>query len=491
MSHEKSHSEIVKERIEKIKQMCAEGTEPYGKRFLPIESIQSVRDNFEENKKVTIAGRFMTIRSHGKSAFADVKDETARIQVYFRKDVIGEKEYGLFKKLDLGDIVGLEGECFKSKTGEMTIKVTRFELLSKIVEILPEKWHGLKDIELRHRRRYLDLIANDEVRDVFKKRSTVIRRIREMLDSRGFMEVETPMMQTLPGGAKAEPFKTHHNTLHMDLFLRIAPELYLKRLLIGGFEKVYEINRNFRNEGLSPKHNPEFTMMEIYQAYADYTDMMKMTEEVISELVKEVTGGGDILTYGEKQISFKRPWKQISFYGSLKEKTGVDWEKCDIRKEAKRLGVRMESHFNDADIINEVFGEKVEPELSDPTFVVDYPLFMSPLAKQKKGNPNLVDRFELFISSMEIANAFSELNDPFEQRKRFEEQVKKLGEKEIDEDFCTALTYGMPPAGGLGIGIDRLVMILTNSQSIREVILFPHLRPETQSHEPVKETSEQ
>ncbi len=384
----------------------------------------------------------------------------------------------------MGDIIGVEGECFTSKMGEMSVQVLRFQLLSKIVEVLPEKWHGLKDVELRHRRRYVDLIANDETRQVFKKRSQIIRRIREMLDGKGFMEVETPMMQSLAGGAKAEPFVTHHNTLHMDLFLRVAPELYLKRLLVGGFEKVYEINRNFRNEGISVKHNPEFTMMELYWAYANYEDMMALTEEIVTELVKELTGGSTTLPYGDKQLNFKRPWKRITFYGSLKEKTGVDWEKCDLKAEAKKLGIRLEPHFKDADILNEVFAEKVEKGLVDPTFVIDYPLFMSPLAKEKPGYPDLVDRFELFISNMELANAYSELNDPFEQRKRFEAQAASPGDKNIDEDFVRALEYGMPPAGGLGIGIDRLVMLLTNSQSIREVILFPQLRPEANTVDP-------
>jgi len=481
MTVEKSNSEIVKERIEKIEGMRASGIHLYGARFLPTEPIQGVRDQFEEGKKVRLAGRLMTIRSHGKSAFADLKDETSKIQLYFKKDIVGEAKYDLFKKMDLGDVVGAEGELFKSKTGELSVKVNSFELLSKIVDILPEKWHGLKDIEIKHRKRYLDLITSDETREVFRKRSLIIRRMREMLDAKGFMEVETPMMQPLAGGAKAEPFKTHHNTLHMDLFLRIAPELYLKRLLVGGFEKVYEINRNFRNEGISIKHNPEFTMMELYQAYADYTDMMEITEELVSGLVREVAGGKDEITYGEKTLSFKRPWKRITFFGSLKEKTGIDWQTCDVKKEAKRLGIRMESHFNEADILNEVFGEKVEQELVDPTFVMDYPLFMSPLAKQKEGAPHLVNRFELFISNMEIANAYSELNDPFEQRERFEKQAKELGSDERDEEFCQALQCAMPPAGGLGIGVDRLVMLLTNSHSIRDVILFPHLRPVSQT----------
>jgi len=476
-------SDLQAERLHKIDELKKQGVNLYGERFLPIEPIRGVRENFKEGNKVRIAGRLMSIRSHGKSAFSDLKDETARIQLYFKKDLVGESAYSLFSKLDIGDILGIEGELFTSKTGEMSVKVTLFKLLSKIVEFMPEKWHGLKDVELRSRMRYVDLIVNDQTREIFKKRSLIIRRFREMLDAKGFMEVETPMMQPIPGGAKAEPFMTHHNTLHMDLFLRIAPELYLKRLLVGGFEKVYEINRNFRNEGISHKHNPEFTMMELYWAYADYNDMMALTEEIITKLVHEITGGSDSLTYGDKKLSFKRPWRRITFFGALKEKTGIDWKSCHIREEAKKIGIHMEPHYNDADILNEAFGEKVESELIDPTFVLDYPVFMTPLAKRKEEDPKLVYRFELFISRLELANAYSELNDYFEQRQRLMDQSDELGGKDIDEDFCRALSYGMPPAGGLGIGMDRLIMLLTNSHSIRDVILFPQLRPESPQEE--------
>jgi len=465
------------ERLVKAQDFDQQGIYPYGSRYPDTESITSIRDRFKEGESAVLAGRIMIIRSHGKSAFADIQDQTGRIQLYFKKDIIGEESYDVFKKCDMGDIFGIKGELFKSRTGELSVKVAEFTLLSKILSTLPEKWHGLKDVELRSRRRYLDLIANESAREVFKKRSVIIRRMREMLDAKGFMEVETPMMQPMAGGAKAEPFVTHHNTLHMDLFLRIAPELYLKRLLVGGFEKVYEINRSFRNEGISIKHNPEFTMMELYQAYADYNDMMNITEELISTLVKEVSGK-DTVPYGEREINFKGPWKRISFYGALQEKTGVDWQKCDMRVEAKKLNIRLQDDLKETDILNEVFGEVVEKDLIDPTFVIDYPLFMSPLAKQKADSPDLVDRFELFINGMEVANAYSELNDPEEQRKRFKAQAEELGNNEIDDDYCLALSYGMPPAGGLGIGIDRLVMLLTNSHSIRDVILFPQLRPE-------------
>ncbi len=477
-------NEVLKERLEKIKGFRENKVELYGGRFLPVDAVESVLNQFEEGKKVRLAGRLMAVRSHGKSSFGDLKDQSGRIQIYFKKDVVGDDNYELFQKLDLGDIIGVEGSLFTSKTGEKSLKVESFKLLSKIVQILPEKWHGLKDVEIRYRKRYLDLIANEEVRKNFKIRSGIIRSIRQFLDQRGFMEVETPMMQTIPGGAKAEPFKTHHRALHLDLFLRVAPELYLKRLLVGGFEKVYEINRNFRNEGISIKHNPEFTMLELYQSYADMNDVLEITEEMISSLVKEIHKK-DTIQYGDKELNFSRPWKRISFYDALKEKTGVDWRSAkNIRTEAEKLKVKLEPEYDDVDILNEVFDEYVEPTLVSPTFVVDYPLIMSPLAKRKPGADDLVDRFELFIANMEIANAFSELNDPEEQRARFLKQKEALGEqKKIDEDFLTALEYGMPPAGGLGIGIDRLVMLLTNQHSIRDVILFPHLKPEISAEE--------
>jgi len=477
-------NEILKERLEKIKSFREKNLEIYGGRFLPKLSISEILEHFEEGKKVRIAGRLMAIRSHGKSSFGDLKDQTGRVQVYLKLDAVGEENYQLFQKLDLGDVLGVEGALFTSKTGEKSVKVESFKLLSKIVQILPEKWHGLKDVEIRYRRRYLDLIVNDEVRQTFKMRSDIIRSTRHFLDNKGFMEVETPMMQQIPGGAKAEPFKTHHRALHLDLFLRVAPELYLKRLLVGGFEKVYEINRNFRNEGISVKHNPEFTMLELYQSYADLSDMMDITEEMMTHLVKEIREKESI-PYGDGELNFARPWKRIGFYDALREKTGVDWRSCNnLRKEAERLKVKLESNYDDVDILNEVFDEFVEPELVNPTFVVDYPLIMSPLAKRKPGTTDLVERFELFVAHMELANAFSELNDPEDQRNRFLRQKEMLGEhKQLDEDFLLALEYGMPPAGGLGIGIDRLVMLLTNQHSIRDVILFPQLKPEVQLEE--------
>ena len=465
-------------------------TSDYGHRFLPKDSLAEIRANFQEGRKVRVAGRLMTRRDMGKSAFADLKDEGARMQIYAKKDILGEENYKIFTGLSLGDILGLEGELFKSKTGEPTIKIEKFEILSKIVRTLPEKWHGLKDVETRYRHRYVDLISNDEVRATFKTRSRIIREVRAFLDQRDFMEVETPMMQPLAGGARAKPFVTHHHTLHTDLFLRVAPELYLKRLLVGGFEKVYEINRNFRNEGISVRHNPEFTMMELYQAYADYEDMMNVTEELTHHLVT-LLYGKDEIPYGDKTLNFKRPWKRISFYGALQEATGMDFRKVNVRDAAKQLHVEFDKDMEDIDVLNEIFGEKVEKDFWDPVFVIDYPTVMTPLAKAKADDPELVYRFELFIAKMEIANAFSELNDPVIQRQRLMEQKELIGvSKEVDEDFLMALEYGMPPAGGLGIGIDRLVMLLTNQASIRDVILFPQLKHEKKTVEQAEAETE-
>jgi lysyl-tRNA synthetase class 2 len=458
----------------------------YGHRFLPKDSLGEILASFQEGRKVRVAGRLMTRRDMGKSAFADLKDEEGRMQIYAKKDLLGEESYEFFKSLSLGDIVGVEGELFKSKTGEPTIKVEKFERLSKIVRTLPEKWHGLKDVETRYRHRYVDLIANDEVRVTFKARSRIVREIRAFLDQKGFMEVETPMMQPLAGGARAKPFVTHHHTLHADLFLRVAPELYLKRLLVGGFEKVYEINRNFRNEGISVRHNPEFTMLELYQAYADYEDMMAITEEMVHHLAVMLYGKDEI-AWGDRTLHFKTPWKRVSFYGALQEATGIDFRKTSAREAAKKFHIEVTKDMEDIDILNEIFGEKVEKDLWDPTFVVDYPTIMTPLAKAKAEDPELVYRFELFVAKMEIANAFSELNDPAVQRERLTAQKELIGEhKEIDEDFLMALEYGMPPAGGLGIGIDRLVMLLTNQASIRDVILFPQLKPEKKAGENIE-----
>ena len=462
----------------------------YGQRFLPKQAIVDIRAAFEVGKKVIIAGRLMTIRQMGKSIFADLKDQDGRVQLYAKQDAMGDEAFNHFKNLKMGDIVGVEGELFNSKTGEMTVKIEKFQRLSSIVRPMPEKWHGLKDVETRYRQRYVDLIVNDDVRQVFKTRSLVMREIRKFLDAQGFMEVETPMMQPLAGGARARPFVTHHNTLETDLYMRVAPELYLKRLLVGGFEKVYEINRNFRNEGISVRHNPEFTMMELYQAYADYHDMMEITESLVHHLVMMIHGKDEI-AFGDKVLSFKRPWKRISFYGAIQEATGIDLRKTPAKEAAKKLNLKLDPEMEEVDVLDEIFSETVEKDLIHPTFIIDYPTAMSPLAKAQTEDPALVYRFELFISKMEIANAFSELNDPFVQRERLESQRDVIGEnKEIDEDFLAALEYAMPPAGGLGIGIDRLVMLLTNQESIREVILFPLLRQEKNKPETISTSTE-
>ena len=478
-----SSSELLKERLEKIEALRKKGVRLYGSKFPVSHSIQNLIDSFEEGKEVAIAGRLMAKRAHGKSTFADLKDETGKIQIYLKFDVVGEEAYNLFNALDLGDILGVHGTLFVSRMGEKTVRVEKFELLSKIVQVLPEKWHGLRDVELRYRHRYVDLIVNDEVRETFKKRSLIIRAIRQFMDARGFMEVETPMMQPIPGGARAKPFVTHHNTLHTDLYLRVAPELYLKRLLVGGFEKVYEINRNFRNEGISIKHNPEFTMMEIYQAYADYEDMMKLTEELISKLAVGI-GGGEEIPYGDSKLNFKRPWKRISFYDALREKSKMNWRKGNIRELAKKAGIPVEKDSEEVDLLNEAFDQFVQPDLIDPTFVIDFPTVTTPLAKRKEDDPELCYRFEMYAAHMELANAFSELNDAFEQRQRLQEQQEVITQgKVVDQDFLLAMEYAMPPAGGIGIGIDRLVMLLTNSASIRDVILFPQLKPEKEREE--------
>ncbi len=471
-------SEVLKERLDKIKKLKEEGVALYPNHFLSDERICRLLESFEENKPVRVAGRMMARRMHGKSSFCDLRDETGKIQIYVKADVVGKEAFDLFGLLDIGDILGIEGTLFTTHKGEKTIKVEQFCLLSKIVRILPEKWHGLKDVETRYRQRYVDLIVNEEARRVFQTRSRVMREIRGFLDEKGFLEVETPMMQPIPGGARAKPFITHHEALHADLFLRVAPELYLKRLLVGGFSKVYEINRNFRNEGLSTKHNPEFTMMELYQAYADYEVMMNLTEDLIVTLAEKINGQTSA-AFGEMAIDFKRPWRRVAFYDILNEKSGMDWRKGPLRELAKKSGIPLEHYTEDVDILNEAFDRFVQPDLVNPTFVTDYPALTTPLARRKESDSSLVDRFELFIGKMEVANAFSELNDPFEQRQRLTDQKEVIGtSKAVDEDFLTALEYGMPPAGGLGIGIDRLVMLLTGSLSIREVILFPQLKPE-------------
>ncbi|MEW6771176.1 MAG: lysine--tRNA ligase [Bacillota bacterium] len=479
--------ELLLVRRSKLRELREKGVEPYGGRYERTHTALEIHTGFTdlEGKEVSIAGRLMAKRGHGKAAFGDLQDFSGRIQIHLRQDEVGPDTYQFFrKKLDIGDILGVRGTVFRTKTGEITVGVKALTLLAKSLRPLPEKWHGLKDVELRLRQRYLDLIVNPEVKETFVLRSKVVRALRRFLDERGFLEVETPMMQPVAGGAAARPFTTYHNALDLRLYLRIAPELYLKRLLVGGFEKVYEINRNFRNEGISTKHNPEFTMLEIYQAYADYTDMMVLTEELISTAAQEVLGTLEV-GCGDTAINLRPPWPRLSFLEAVRERTGVDFSQLDAREAweaAHGLGVEVEQNALWGEAVNAVFEEVVEPALVQPTFVLDYPVDISPLAKRKADDPRLTYRFELFIAGREIANAFSELNDPLDQRERFLKQLDKrqAGDEEahmFDEDFITALEYGMPPAGGLGIGVDRLVMLLANVSSIREVILFPLHRP--------------
>jgi len=483
-------NELKKVRREKLQELREMGVEPFGQRFDRTAMTGEIHAQFDqmEGKTVRIAGRIMSKRRHGKAGFADITDISGTIQLYFRKEDVGEERYELFKKLDIGDILGIEGEVFRTQKGEISIHVRDFTYLSKSLNPLPEKWHGLKDVELRYRQRYVDLIVNPEVKDVFMKRSRFIKEMRNYLDNRGFLEVETPMMQPIAGGATARPFITHHNALDIDLYLRIAPELYLKRLIVGGLEKVYEINRNFRNEGISTRHNPEFTMLEIYQAYGDYEVMMELTEDLISAVVEKVTGSMQVEFEGTT-IDFKPPWKRVPMLEAIREHTGLDFTTIlddeTARQAAQSVNLEVKEATPRGEIINEIFETFVEEKLVQPTFIYGHPVEISPLAKRNVEHPEFTDRFEVFIMQREIANAFSELNDPIDQRERFVKQVQKRagGDAEahmMDEDYLNALEYGMPPAGGLGIGIDRLIMLVTNSSSIRDVILFPTLRPKTE-----------
>ena len=472
-------NELIEQRYTNLEKLKSAGIDPFGENFSDIESIKSVKDNFSDKRKVRVAGRIMAKREHGKSAFMDLKDLSGRMQVYMRKDFVGDEAFETLKGLDIGDIIGVEGELFKTRTEEETVQVSEYKVLSKSLLPLPEKWHGLKDVEMRYRQRYVDLIVNDEAREKFKTRIELIKHIREDLNNKGFLEVETPMMHPIPGGAAGKPFKTHHEALDMDLFLRIAPEIYLKKLLVGGFEKVFEINRSFRNEGISTRHNPEFTMMEVYEAYSDCEGMMKLTEDLVRSAARDILGT-EKFTYQGKEIDLS-VWKRVSFADLMNENFGIRVEDpLDTwMKKLKSKGIEIEGDkVSKTQIIN-IVGELVEPEAeTHPVFVVDMFKEISPLAKEKKDSPGIVDRFELYMGGMEIANAYSELNDPIDQKKRFEEQAKADPEAMIDEDFIRALEYGMPPAGGLGIGMDRLTMIFTDSANIREVIFFPHMRPE-------------
>ena len=452
------------------------GVDPYGQRFDGTEPIAAITGAYEEGRTAKIAGRLLALRDFGKATFVDVHDSTGKIQVYVRKDQVGDDSYAVFKLLDLADIVGVKGELGKTRTGETTVFASEFRILTKALVPPPEKWHGLRDVELRYRQRCVDLFANPDVMKTFKARTCIIARVRRYLDERAFLEVETPMMQSLPGGAAARPFVTHHNTLDMDLYLRVSPELFLKRLLVGGMEKVYEINRNFRNEGISTRHNPEFTMIEIYQAYSDYRGMMDLTEEIICCLVNELHGGTE-LAFGELKLDFSAPWARRKWQDLLKEHAGVEFrDEAGLRRKAEEL--QRDPSGDPAAVADRVFEACVEDKLVQPTFVMDYPLALCPLTKASSEDPTLASRFELYIAGMEVANAYTELNDPLDQEQRLRDQIEQAeGEiRRVDEDFLRALKHGMPPAGGLGIGIDRLVMLLTNSPSIRDVILFPLMR---------------
>ncbi|MCK4519228.1 MAG: lysine--tRNA ligase [Candidatus Omnitrophica bacterium] len=474
-------NEIIRQRILKLEEIKAKNIDPYGCKFKRSHSIKQALDSFDETKEVIIktAGRIRALRSHGKSAFLDIRDEDGRIQLYVKKGLISEDEHWLFERLDIGDIIGIEGRLFKTRSGEVTIEVKSLTLLSKSLRPLPEKWHGLKDVEARYRQRYLDLISNEEVRKTFKLRTRIVSKIKEFLDKNGYLEVETPMMHIVPGGAAGRPFKTHHNVYDIDLYLRIAPELYLKKLLVGGFEKIYEINRSFRNEGISVKHNPEFTMLEVYQAYGDYEEMMDLIEELVTYVAQEVLGTLKI-TYQGEEIDLKRPWKRQSFAEALgispEEKDPAGWKKILCAK----FGFDINEKISRSALLNVAEDLLDGKEKNNPTFFTDYFTEVSPLAKTRKDRPLLAERFELFAGGMEIANAYSELNDPLEQAERIKGQQEDSEERlhKIDKDFITALEYGMPPAGGLGIGIDRLVMLFTGQDSIRDVILFPQLKPE-------------
>lgn len=483
----------AEERRRKLDELLKAGVSPYHNRFPEPEPISPLRQryaSFEPGDKSSdvhrVAGRIMIKREHGKATFLVLKDATARIQLYGNVNNLGDDGYGAFRRLDIGDLIGVTGPVFRTRRGELSIEVHSFVLLAKALRPLPEKWHGLTDVEIRYRQRYLDLIVNDEVHRAFYIRGRVLQSLRRFMDEHGFLEVETPILQPIPGGATARSFETHHNALDINLYMRIALELHLKRLLVGGFDKVYEVGRIFRNEGISTKHNPEFTMMESQQAYADYNDVMKMVEELVAYVAEDVLGTQKV-TYKGEEIDLTPPWRRVTLREIIKEHSGVDFTEYPQRDQLKakldELGVEVDPAASWGKLVDELLSTFVETKLIQPTFVVDYPLELSPLARPKDDDPTLVERFEGFIGGMEIANCFSELTDPLDQRRRFQEQAaqRRAGDEEagyVDEDFLTALEYGMPPSGGSGVGIDRLCMILTDSPSIRDVILFPLLKPE-------------
>lgn len=482
-------NEQMQVRLDKMHKIEEKGWKPFGYRYEYTHRSGDVKEQFEvlseAETEVKLAGRVMAIRGHGKTCFMDMQDTDGRIQVYVRKDVLGEENYALIKMMDIGDTVGVTGTVFRTHMGEVSIKAASLEMLSKALRPLPEKWHGLKDVETRYRQRYVDLIVNPDVRDTFVKRSQIIRSVRDVLDSHGFLEVETPILNTIAGGAAARPFISYHNALDMQVYMRIAPELYLKRLIVGGMDRVYELGRVFRNEGIDNRHNPEFTSVEIYQAFADYRDMMDLTEEVVVKTAEKVLGTTKIV-YEGTEIELSSPWKRISMIDAVKEYAGKDFTNVtdveEARAMAKELNVEIEATWGVGKIINACFEEYVEDKLIQPTFITGHPKEISPLAKSNPENPEITDRFEAFIYGREICNGFTELNDPIDQRERFMKQVEERanGDEEanmMDEDFVTALEYGLPPTGGLGIGIDRLVMFLTDSSTIRDVLFFPTMKP--------------
>ncbi|RIW29841.1 lysine--tRNA ligase [Bacillus salacetis] len=492
MSHEEINDQL-RVRREKMDTLRQKGLDPFGKRFDRSHTSQEIKEQFdsftkeeleEKEASVTLAGRIMTKRGKGKAGFAHIQDLAGQVQIYVRKDAVGDDEYEVFNTADLGDLIGVTGTVFKTKVGELSIKAKEFILLTKALRPLPEKFHGLKDVEQRYRQRYLDLITSQESKQTFIARSKIIQSMRRYLDNNGYLEVETPMMHAIAGGASARPFITHHNALDMQLYMRIAIELHLKRLIVGGMEKVYEIGRVFRNEGVSTRHNPEFTMIELYEAYADYRDIMALTENLIAHIAKEVFGSTTV-QYGEYEVNLEPQWTRLHMADAVKEHTGADFWKEMSDEEAHALakehGVEVKPSMQYGHVLNEFFEQKVEDKLIQPTFIYGHPVEISPLAKKNDEDGRFTDRFELFIVGREHANAFTELNDPIDQRERFEAQLKEReqGNDEahmMDDDFIEALEYGMPPTGGLGIGIDRLVMLLTNSPSIRDVLLFPLMR---------------
>ena len=481
-------NEMLQIRRQKLKDLQDQGKNPFLiEKFNPDHHTTDITDNYDEfeGKEVTVAGRVMSKRGHGKISFMDIQDMKGRIQILSKIDELGEEAYKIISYLDMGDIIGVEGEVFKTQSGEISIKAKKLTLLSKSLQILPEKWHGLKDPDLRYRQRYVDLIVNPEVKETFLLRNKIIRKIREYLDNLGYLEVETPILGNIAGGANARPFLTHHNALNIDMSLRIANELYLKRLIVGGFDKVYEMGKMFRNEGMDTRHNPEFTNIELYEAYADYNDMMEITENLVAYVAKEVLGTTKV-EYQGKTIDFTPPWKRIKMQDAVKEHTGVDFDKINTDEKAlevaKEHKLEIKPGMTRGHVISEMFEEFCEQYMDQPTFIIGHPVEISPLAKRNPDDPRITNRFEAFANCWEIANAFSELNDPIDQRERFEEQLrqKEYGDDEahpMDEDFLNAIEVGLPPTGGLGIGVDRLIILLTNQASIRDVIFFPTMKP--------------